>query len=352
MPTQRIYVGAYTRGQAKGVAFYGLEATNGILHLLSEVETDNPSYLALHPNGKYLYAANESNIFRDPAEDGISAFAIEEDGSLTARNQQRSQGSCPCYVCIEPGGEYALLANYMGGNFVVYPLGEDGALGEASDNQTHTGSGPNKERQEAPHAHSINVAPGGRFALGCDLGLDKVFVYRIDTANGKLRPHGEASVAGGSGPRHLDFHPNGKWVYLINEMGGTMTAFRWDADAGTLEEIQTISTLPEDYNGLKWCADVHVHPGGKFVYGSNRAHDSLVIYRIDEDSGKLSVVGHESTRGKTPRNFAISPAGDLLLAANQDSNNIVVFRIDQENGTLTHLASNNVPSPVCIKFAG
>jgi 6-phosphogluconolactonase len=351
MSSLHIYVGAYTRGQAKGVALYELNPTSGKLNLISEIETANPSYLALHPNRKYVYAANESNIFRNPADDGISAFAIAEDGSLHLLNQQRAQGSSPCYVCVEPGGKYALTANYMGGNFVIYPIDTDGKLVEASGNCTHSGSGPNAEHQEGPHAHSINVAPGGHFALACDLGLDKVFIYEIDTVNGKLLPHDEVMVKPGSGPRHLDFHPNGKLAYLINEMGGTMTAFNWDGTAGTLKEIQTISTVPDNYDGLKWCADVHVHPNGQFVYGSNRAHDSIVIYRIEETTGKLSLVGFEPTRGKTPRNFAINPTGDLLLVANQDSSNIVIFQIDPASGKLSHLASNDVPNPVCIKFA-
>jgi 6-phosphogluconolactonase len=357
MTPLHIYVGAYTKdlgwinGQAKGVALYQLDPATGKLSLLSEAASDNPSYLTQHPSGKFLYATNEGTDFGPTHDNSISAFAVAADGSLTLLNRVAALGGAPCYVSVEPTGKYALTANYSGGNFVVYPLGEDGSLAEASDNSKHTGSGPDKKRQEGPHAHSINVSPDGQFALGCDLGLDKIFVSKIDLASGKLIPHSEGVVAGGSGPRHLDFHPNGKFAYVINEMGGTMTDFAWDGAAGTLTEIQTISTVPDGYTGQKWCADVHVHPSGKFVYGSNRTHDSIVIYRVDDATGKLTLVGHEPTQGKTPRNFAISPAGDLLLAANQDSSNIVVFQIDLATGKLTHLATNDIPTPVCIKFA-
>jgi len=351
MSPLKIYVGAYTRGQAKGVALYQLNPETGELDKLSETPSDNPSFLTIHPSGKYLYAVNEGTKFGDPPDNSVTAFSVASDGALTTLNRQPSLGSAPCFVCVEPSGKYALTANYMGGNFVMYPIGDDGSLAEPCDNVTHTGSGPDPKRQEGPHAHSINVAPGGVFALACDLGLDRVFIYKIDTVNGKLLPHGEGVVAGGSGPRHLDFHPNGKFIYLINEMGGTMTVFAWDGDAGTLRELQTISTVPDDYDGMKWCADVHVHPNGKFVYGSNRTHDSIVIYAVDQETGKLNLIGHESARGKTPRNFAVSPSGEFLLAANQDSSNIVVFRIDQNTGKLAHLLTNEIPIPVCIKFA-
>jgi 6-phosphogluconolactonase len=357
MTPLKIYVGAYTKdlgwikGKAKGVALYQLDPATGKLSLLSEAASDNPSFVALHPSGKFLYAANEGTDFGPTHDNSISAFAVAADGSLTLLNRVAALGGAPCYVCVEPAGKYVLAANYSGGNFVMYPIREDGSLAEASDNATHSGTGPNKQRQEGPHAHSINASPDGKFALACDLGLDRVFIYKIDAANGKLVQHSEGVVAGGSGPRHLAFHPNGKSAYVINEMGGTMTVFAWDSAAGTLTELQTISTVPEGYTGQKWCADVHVHPSGKFVYGSNRTHDSIVIYRVDDATGKLSLVGHEPTQGKTPRNFALSPAGDLLLAANQDSSNIVVFNIDLSTGKLTHLATNDIPTPVCIKFA-
>ena len=356
MTPLRLYIGAYTQslgwieGQAKGVALYQLDSVSGKMEKLSETASDNPSFLTLHPSGKYLYATNEITKFGVPPDNAVSAFSVAGDGSLTLLNQQASLGGSPCFISIEPTGKYALVANYSGGNFVMYPIGSDGKLAEASDNSMHRGSGPDKSRQEAPHAHSINIAPGGKFALGCDLGLDKIFVYRIDLENGKLVPHSEGVVAGGSGPRHLDFHPNGKFVYVINEMGGTMTVFTWESGAGKLNAIQTISTVPADYTGPKWCADVHVHPNGKFVYGSNRAHDSIVIYGVDESTGKLSLIGHESTRGKTPRNIALTPAGDLLLAANQDSSNVAVFQIDSATGKLHHLVTNQVPTPVCVKF--
>ena len=357
MSPLKFYVGAYTQnmgwinGQARGVALYELDPATGKVNHLSDAPSDNPSYLALHPSGQMLYATNESTQFGEPPDNSISAFAIAADGSLTAINRQGALGASPCYITVEPSGQYTLTANYSSGNFLIYPINLDGGLAPASDNVRNEGTGPDKNRQEGPHAHSINVAPGGKFALGCDLGLDKVFVYRIDLEGGKLLPHGAGSVAGGSGPRHLEFHPNGQIAYVINEMGGSMTVFGWNGEAGSLTELQTISTVPADFGGQKWCADVHVHPSGKFVYGSNRTHDSLVIYAVDQKTSLLTLIGHESTRGKTPRNFAISPDGKLLLAANQDSNSIVSFAIDTETGKLNHLATNEVPSPVCIKFA-
>lgn len=353
----RFYVGAYTQnlgwinGQAKGIMLYQLDPLNGEIEKLSEIASDNPSYLATHPSAKFLYAVNETTKFGEPPDNAVSSFAIDpQSGALALVNQQASLGISPCYISVEPTGHYVLIANYMSGNFVVYPLDDDGRLAPASDNVQNHGSGSNPQRQEGPHAHSINLAPGGKFALGCDLGLDTIFIYRLDLKTGKLAPVSQTKVAGGFGPRHLDFHPNGKFVYLINEMGGTMTIFNWDDEAGTLAEIQTISMLPSGYDGQKWCADVHVHPSGKFVYGSNRAHDSIVIYSVEEGTGKLVLIGHEATRGKTPRNFAISPAGDLLLVANQDSNSITVFQIDTDNGQLCHLTTSDVPTPVCVKF--
>jgi 6-phosphogluconolactonase len=237
----------------------------------------------------------------------------------------------------------------------MYPVQVDGRLGAASDIVQHYGSSVDPERQTAPYAHSVNIDPDNRYALVADLGMDKVMVYRLDLEQGKLVPNDPpfASLHAGAGPRHLAFHPNRKYVYVINELDSTMTAFSYLAEAGELSEIQTLSTLPEGYPGEQSsCADIHVAPSGKFVYGSNRGHDSIAIFAVDLATGKLSLVGHESTQGKTPRNFAIDPSGTFLLAANQDSSTVVSFRIDQQTGEL-HPTGDvaQIPTPVCLKFA-
>lgn len=357
MSLLRVYVGAYTqdlgwvKGKAKGVALYMLDPATGKMTKLSEVASNNPSFLSIHPSGKFLFATNESNKFGPSSDNAISAFAIAEDGALSLLNQQASLGGNPVFVSIEPTGRFAVTANYTGGNFVMYPISEDGKLADASDNSMHIGSGPDKDNPQGPHAHSISIAPGGIYALGCDLGLDKVFIYQLDLTNGRLLPH-DIVIAGSSGPRHLAFHPNEKYVYVINEMGGAITVFAWDGAAGRLSEMQTISTVPANYTGPKSrCADVHVHPNGKFIYGSNRGDDSIVVYGVDQATGQLTLLGHESTQGKTPRNFALTPDGALLLVANQDSSNVVVFRVDSDTGKLTHMATHDIPTPACLKFA-
>jgi 6-phosphogluconolactonase len=232
-------------------------------------------------------------------------------------------------------------------------VAEDGSLNPASDTVQHEGSGPNERRQQGPHAHSINLDPDNRFAFVADLGIDRVMIYRVDEAPGKLVPNSPpyAAVAGGSGPRHFDFHPSGNFAYLINEMGNTITAFAYDPDQGTLERLQAAPTLPDDFEGRNTTADLHVHPSGAFLYGSNRGHDSIVVYAIDRESGTLSYVDRTATQGKTPRNFAIDPTGTYLLAANQDSDTIVTFRIDPETGKLTPAGQETAVSmPVCVKF--
>lgn len=352
----RVYVGGYTsdlgwiQGRARGVAACRLDPVSGRLVVLAEVAADNPSYLALHPCGRVLYATNESTRFGSPPDHSLSAFSIAADGSLALLNRVPSLGGAPCHLCVHPTGRFVLSANYSGGNVVVHPVNPDGSLAPASDN-TATRRPSGGPHPPGRHAHSINIAPGGSFALGCDLGLDRVLVHRLDLGSGQLVAHGDARVAAGSGPRHLAFHPNSRFAYVINELAGTISAFAWDPAQGTLTDLQTVSTLPVGYSGRKWAADIRVHPSGRFVYGSNRAHDSIAIFGVDAATGRLSLVGHEPTRGRTPRNIALSPAGDWLLAANQDSGSITTFRIDPATGTLRHLATNDVPTPVCIKFA-
>jgi 6-phosphogluconolactonase len=348
----RLYVGTYSlpmsfvKGRGAGIYTCYFDVNSGSLEKVAETAAANPSYLALHPGGRFLYAVNEISEAEAPTQDALSAYVLDaETGVPHLFNQQPSQGASPCHVGIEPSGRFAYIATYVGGDVAAYPIEADGRLGGYSGHIQHGREG------KVAHAHSINPAPSGCYALVCDLGLDCIFVYRLDLENGRLFPHGETMLPPGSGPRHLDYHPNGRFVYVINELNGTLSALGWDAVAGKLEVIQTTSTLPKDYAGPGWCADVHVHPNGCFVYGSNRGNHTIVIYRVDEVSGEVSLVGFESTHGKTPRSFVIDPQGEWLLAANQDSDEIAIFRIDPKSGQLSYRSSAEIPTPVCLKFA-
>jgi len=356
-----VYVGTYTRSlphvQAKseGIYLLKLDPTSGELsHVSMTTGVDNPSYVTLHPSGNYLYAVNEVGDFGGKDSGAVSAFAVDAaTGALTFLNQEPTDGAAPCHLSVDSTGRYVLTANYTGGSVAVHPIGSDGRLGKMSDFVQHTGSSVNPQRQQEPHAHSFTISADNRFAYAADLGLDKVLIYALNADQGKITPAAQTAVSihTGAGPRHFDFHPTGQYAYVINELDSTMTALAYDAATGGLTDLQSISTLPSMFDGRSHCADVHVHPSGKFVYGSNRGHDSIAIFAIDQSTGLLSVVGHESTQGQVPRGFAIDPTGTFLLAANQNSDNVVVFRIDQEIGSLTPTGhSLDVPTPVCVKF--
>jgi 6-phosphogluconolactonase len=329
-----------------------MDVKSGKLTPLHEVESVSPSFLALHPSGKFLYAANEIGDFQGEKSGAVSAFAVDgATGNLSFLNQQASKGGGPCHLIVDHAGKNVLVANYGGGSVAVLPIAGDGRLGKATGFIQHKGSGATP-RQKAPHAHSINLDAAGRFAFAADLGLDKILIYKFDYAAGTLTPNDPAfaEVAPGSGPRHFAFHPSGKYAYVINEMTRTVTAFAYDAKRGALQSLQTITTVPDDVTSGS-TAEVQVHPSGKFLYGSNRGHDSIAIFKIDADTGKLTAVGHQATQGKTPRNFGIDPTGRYLLAANQGTNTVVVFRIDQETGELKPAGTTiEVPTPVCVKF--
>jgi 6-phosphogluconolactonase len=290
---------------------------------------------------------------------GIASFRIDpETASLAPLNLQPSMGTGPCHLIVDYTGRYVLAANYASGSVVVLPIQADGSLGPATDSIQHEGSSINPQRQQEPHAHSINLDATNRYALVPDLGTDKVMIYEFDAEHGKLRPNPAQSWArtrSGAGPRHLDFHPNQKFVYVANELDSTVVAFEFDATKGTLKEINTLSTLPEGYEETapekSWVADVHVHPTGKTAYVSNRGHDSIAVFDIDRESGALSPSGYMSTKGSFPRNFALDPAGNFLIAANQNSDDIYVFSIDSKSGALEETPySIQIPTPVCIKF--
>jgi 6-phosphogluconolactonase len=354
-----VYFGTYTgeKNNGKGVYVSRLDAATGTLTPPELVaETPNPSYLAIHPSHGFLYAANEVRTFGDKESGSVSAFAIDRHtGRLTALNQESSVGRGAVHLIVDKAGRNVLVANYGGGSVAVLPIASDGTLKPASAFVQHTGSGFDPRRQSAPRAHSINLDPANRYAYVPDLGLDKVMVYRFDADRGGLAPNDppSAAVRPGAGPRHFAFHPDGRFAYVINEIDVTITAFRVDPRRGALSELHTVSTLRlgEAVQTGFSTADVQVHPSGRFLYGSNRGHDTMVVFSIDPKSGTLTYVEHESTQGSGPRAFGIDPAGRYLLAANQRSDSVVVFRIDPDTGHLTATGQTlAVGTPACVKF--
>ena len=355
-----VYVGTYThKSDSKGIYVYTFDPGTGKLSPLGvAAESEDPSFLAVHPSRKYLYAVNETDHFGAQKSGAVSAFSIDmRTGKLTLINQAATQGAGPCHISLDKTGKNILVANYDGGSVAVFPVREDGGLAPASAVVQHSGSSVNKERQEGPHAHWIGASPDNRFALAADLGLDEVLVYRFNIAKGTLTPNNPpfVKVNPGAGPRHVAFHPNGKFAYVLSEMEDGVTAFTYKTSNGTLSPLQTVSalsTLRKDYKGPKEAAEIAVHPNGKFLYASNRAGiDTISVFSIDPMKGTLKLKDEYPTMGKTPRNFAIDPTGKFLLAANQESNNLVTFRIDLTTGALTPTGDiAEAPAPVCITF--
>jgi 6-phosphogluconolactonase len=347
------YIGTFTAKGSKGIYRFELDPASGKLTSQGLAgETTAPFFLALHPNHRFLYAVNEVNDFHGKKSGAVSAFAIDaRTGKLTLLNQQPTGGAGPCHLVVDKQGKHLLVANYGGGSVCVLPIETDGRLGAATAFVQHQGTSVNPQRQEGPHAHCVLLDPANRFVLVADLGLDRILVYRYDAARGKLTPNNPPGVAAapGAGPRHLAFHPNGRYVYAINEINSTMTAYAYDGDRGVLTPLQTVSTLPAGFTGNNSGAEVQVHPSGRFLYGSNRGCDSIAIFAIDPGTGKLRSVGQQGSHVKTPRNFAIDPTGTALVVANQDGDSLVVFRIDAGTGELR--PSGPVvaaPMPVCV----
>lgn len=354
---QLVFVGTYTGAKSKGIHAFRLDATSGQLDPLGVVaETPSPSFVALHPDGRHLYAAGEVGEFRGKASGVITAFSIDrETARLTKLNEVASGGAAPCHVSVDKTGRVVMAANYTGGSVISFPVKPDGSLGEAASFIQHAGSSVNKARQGEPHAHSINPSPSSKLAVAADLGTDQVFVYRLDGATAMLTPNKFPFVRlkPGSGPRHTAFHPKGRYLYVINEMLCTVAVFAWEQDLGELVEVQTVSTLPdgESVRPEYSTAEVQVHASGRFLYGSNRGHNTIAAFKVDGDKGTLTPIGHFPTGGRTPRNFGIDPSGRWLLAANQDSDGITVFRIDKGSGKLEDTGRKlQVGSPVCVKF--
>lgn len=349
----RVYFGTYSSRGSQGIYFADLDLATGSLAPPQVAgEVTSPSFLAIHPSRKYLFSVNEISDLDGKKTGGLTAFAIQPDGTLQKRNQQPSGGAGPCHLVVDSAGRHVLVANYGGGSASVLPIGEDGSLGAATSFVQHQGSSVNKQRQEAPHAHSINLDAANRFAFVADLGLDQVLIYRYDAAKGMLSPNDppHAKVAPGAGPRHFAMHPNGKFAYVINEMASTVTAFGYDSAKGSLTELQTISTLPPGFSGNTSTAEVQVHPSGKFLFGSNRGHNSIVSFKIGDD-GKLAYVAHQAQDVNVPRNFGVDPTGKYVLVGSQESDRVVVFKVDLDTGKLLPTGhAIAVPIPVCVKF--
>lgn len=349
-----IYIGTYTGKTSEGIYVYKMDMNTGALerlHVIGNIE--NPSFLTIDSRNEFLYSVHELNNYQGQRTGAIRSFKIDPDTwNLTLLSEQPSFGEHPCHVTVTETGDYVFLANYTSGSVSMFPV-QDGMIAVMSDTAQHVGFGPNKNRQQSPHAHSVNLSPDGCFLYVMDLGIDKIMIYDVYSTPGQLTPADPPFVntAPGAGPRHFTFHPNGKIAYVINELNSTITSYMYAAENGLLTEIETVQTLPADFDGQNTTADIHITPDGRFLYGSNRGHDSLVIFKIDAQTGKLALVGHQSVLGQTPRNFAIDPTGAFLLVANQNSDNIVVFSINKATGELQDTGHRaEVSLPVCIKM--
>jgi 6-phosphogluconolactonase len=350
-----VYIGTRASGNGKGIYLCRLNTTSGTLTSPElAVETTDPAFLAIHPNHHFLYAVRESGGFEGTPNGAVGAFAIDPTtGKLTLLNQQNSGGQGPCHLAVDGSGQCVLAAHYGSGSVAAFPIHSDGSLGPVSALLQHQGSGTDPKRQAGPHAHSVGFDLANRRAFCADLGLDKLFIYKLDPKTATLTTNDPpfAALAPGAGPRHFVISPDGRHLYVINEINSTITAFDYDATHGALKESQTISTLPDKYTAPNTTAEIAIHPNAKFLYGSNRGHDSIAVYAVNGSTGKLTLIEHQSTLGKTPRSFGIDPTGNFLLVANQDSNSLVVFRIDPKTGRLTATGQIlEIPSPVCVTF--
>ncbi len=343
----RVYIGTY----AQGIYLLEFDPADGSLESRGRAgDVEAPSFLAEHPSKPLLYSVGEM----DQPEGTVRAWRIDgSTGMLTLINEQSSRGIAPCHIAVAPSEQHVAVANYVTGNALLLPIREDGGLDEPSDIVQHDGSGPNAARQEGPHAHSVTFDPEGERLLVADLGIDQIRIYQYDAGEGTLAPHDQPYVdlPPGAGPRHVAIHPTGEWVYVVNELDSTVTTFAREPEAGTLQRQTTVPTLPEDFDGDSTTAEIRVHPSGKFLYASNRGHDSITVYSLETDPSAPVLVDHTSTEGQVPRNFNLDPTGAYLLAANQGSDTVVVFRINPDTGRLTPTgATADVPRPVCVHF--
>jgi 6-phosphogluconolactonase len=347
-----IYVGTYTNTGSKGIYRVALDLATGALAAVGQPAiADNPSWLVLHPSGRFLYAVNETGDAPGDPSGGVSAFAIGKDGALTFLNRQPSEGAAPCHLAVDKAGRHLLVANYWGGTVAVLPIAGNGTLGAATTVIRHAGKSVHPQ-QEDPHPHSVDFDPAGRVVFVSDLGLDEVVSYRYAADRGELTRASAARQKPGAGPRHLALHPDGHRAFVINEIDNTLTRMAVEPDAGALQPLESVSTLPAGFAGKSATAEVAVHRDGRLVFASNRGHDSIAIFAIDPATGALSAVGHEPTRGRNPRHFAIDPTGSWLVVANQDPGSLAVFRIDRASGRLQAVGEPMpVPRAVCVRFA-
>ena len=350
--TLTLFVGTYTNMGAEGIYTCRMDVESGRLEQVAVAGgIENPSFLAVDPAGQHLYAVCE--IQGEGASDSVSAYSIDDDGALTLLNVESTGGPGPCHLAVDSTDSYVIAANYYGGSVCMLPVKPDGSLGPRSDFVQHEGSSIDPERQYEAFAHSVTIDSTNARVYVCDLGMDEILVYSIDHERGHLVGNDDLTVSTrpGHGPRHFAFHPSDKYCYAINELGSTIAAYEYDHSTGRISEMQLVSTLPEGWSGTQSTADIHVSQDGRFVYGSNRGHDSIAIFSVDPETGRLEPEGHEHTLGKTPRNFAITPDGRFLLAENQDSANIVTFAIDADSGGLEYTGNQiGIPAPVCIQF--
>ena len=352
---QIMYVGTYTEGTSKGIYAYRFDATTGKLASMGLMaETPDPTFLALHPSGKYLYAVNELNTFQGKKTGGVTAYSIDRaTGKLTQLNQVSSGGPGPCHLIVDATGKTLMVANYAGGSFASFPIGADGKLGEAASFIQETGSSVDKSRQSEPHAHSVNLPKNNKFMLGADLGTDKIMIFRLDAAHGKITPSDppSASVKPGSGPRHMVIAPDQKHVYVLSEMGSSVTTFEYNPDTAAMKELDMVSALPAGFKGQSSGAEIAIANNGNFVYASNRGNDSIAVFRVDKKTGKLTLIQNQSTLGKQPRAFALDPTGNYLIAGNQQTNTMATFKVDRNTGMLSPTGDKyDLGAPVTFVF--
>jgi 6-phosphogluconolactonase len=349
-----VYVGTYASQQDPGIFAYTLDNDKGTLsYINSTAGIEHPGFLTISSDHQRLYTVSETGEIMGMVGGSVAAFAIQpQSKALTFLNQRPTTGEDPCHIVLDGSQHYIVVSNYSGGSICLYPLQADGEIGELADKiQHHGSSNVHPERQEKAHTHSATFDPSGEYAFVADLGQDKIVTYKLDTTTQKLVRVAETVTKPGSGPRHFTFHPTGNYAYSINELDSTVTAYAFDPQSKELKSLQTISTLPADFHGENTTADIHIHPAGTFLYGSNRGHDSIAVFALDPATGKLTSIEQVATGGKCPRNFALTATGSFLLAANQLSNNIVTFAIDQQTGSLTATGDSiEIPSPVCIKI--
>ena len=350
-----VYLGTYTGPISKGIYVAGFDPATGKLGRPElTAETKNPTFLAVHPNKRFLYAVNEIADYASQPQGAVSSYEVDRrSGKLTLLNQVNSAGAGPCHLAVDSSGRCLLVANYGSGSVAAFSIGRDGKLSAPVSSVQHRGSSVNHQRQEGPHAHFILPDPANRLTLACDLGLDKIMLYRLDPASALLSPVEPSfvSLSPGSGPRHLVFHPNGRLVFVLNELACTVVVMEYDAQRGTLKALHSQSTLPDGFQGNNTCAEVQIHPSGRFLYCSNRGHNSIAVFSIHPKNGKLESIEQTASEGRTPRHFTFDPSGKWLLAENQDSNRVVVFAVDSRTGHLRPTGiSAEVGAPVCAVF--